>query len=80
MSKVAFITDQHFGARSDSLAFDRFFKKFYEECFFPEIDKRGIDTIICLGDTFDRRKYISYTILKSCREYWFDEIEKEVSS
>ncbi len=74
--KVALITDQHFGARNDSVVFDNFFKKFYNECFFPEIDKRGIKTIFCLGDTFDRRKYISFNTLKNCRDYWFDEIKK----
>ena len=76
MTKVALITDQHFGARSDSKAFDDFFQKFYQECFFPEIDRRGIKTVFCLGDTFDRRKYINFTTLQSCREYWFDELAR----
>jgi hypothetical protein len=29
--KIALVTDTHFGARSDSDAFDKFFRKFYEE-------------------------------------------------
>ena len=62
MTQVALITDQHFGARGDSKAFDDFFRKFYEKCFFPEIDKRGIKTVFCLGDTFDRRKYINFQL------------------
>ena len=40
--KVALVTDTHFGARSDNLAFDRFFAKFYDECFFPYLEKEGI--------------------------------------
>ena len=46
-------------------------QKFYDNVFFPEIDKRGIDTVINLGDTFDRRKYISFTSLKRSKEMFF---------
>jgi DNA repair exonuclease SbcCD nuclease subunit len=70
--KIALVTDLHFGARSDSLSFDAHFKKFYEETFFPYLEENGIKTIFDLGDTFDRRKYINYNSLKSCKEYFFD--------
>lgn len=72
MAKVALITDTHFGARSDSIPFDNFFRKFYEECFWPEIDRQGITTIFHLGDCFDRRKYINFSTLANCRDYFFD--------
>ena len=65
--KIALITDTHFGARNDSLPFNEYFYKFWEEVFFPEIDKRGIDTIIHLGDTMDRRKFVSYKIANDFR-------------
>jgi DNA repair exonuclease SbcCD nuclease subunit len=71
MTKVALVTDTHFGARSDSIPFDNFFRKFYDETFFPEIDRRGIKTIFHLGDCFDRRKYINFNTLSSCRDYFF---------
>lgn len=70
--KIALITDTHFGGRNDSKAFDDFFKKFYEEVFFPELKKRNITTICHLGDCFDRRKYINFDSLKNCKEYFFD--------
>lgn len=71
--KLALVTDLHFGARGDSLQFDAYFKKFYDETFFPYLVEHGIKTIFDLGDTFDRRKYINYNSLKSCKEYFFDQ-------
>jgi len=65
--KIALITDTHFGARNDSLPFNEYFYKFWEEIFFPIIDKKGIDTIIHLGDTMDRRKFVSYKIANDFR-------------
>jgi DNA repair exonuclease SbcCD nuclease subunit len=76
MAKVALVTDTHFGARSDSIPIDNFIRKFYEECFWPEIDRNEIRTIFHLGDCFDRRKYINFNTLKSCREYFFDQAKK----
>ena len=65
--KIALITDTHFGARNDSIPFNDYFYKFYDNVFFPEIDKRGINTIIHLGDTMDRRKFVSYKIANDFR-------------
>lgn len=70
--KVALITDTHYGARGDSVAFDLYFKQFYDEVFFPTIESRKIERIIHLGDAFDRRKYINFNSLQSCKEYFFD--------
>ena len=70
--KIALVTDTHFGARSDALAFDNFFRRFYSEFFFPEIQKREIKSIMHLCDVFDRRKNINYNTLKSCKDYFFD--------
>ena len=69
--KIALVTDQHFGARNDSQKIAQHMKQFYDNVFFPYIDKHNIDTVINLGDTFDRRKYISFTSLKSAREMFF---------
>jgi len=74
--KIALITDTHFGARSDSLPFDNFFRKFYHDVFFPTLTQQHITTVIHLGDCFDRRKYINFNILKNCRNYFFDRLEE----
>ena len=74
--KIALVTDTHFGARGDSIHFDNYFRKFYSEVFFPELIRRDIKTIFHLGDVFDRRKYINFSILKSCKEYFFDQLVK----
>ena len=76
MSKVAIITDLHFGARGDALTFVDYMDKFYTNTFFPTLQERGIKTILNLGDTFDRRKYINYNSLKRARQMFFDPIQK----
>ena len=70
--KVAIITDQHFGARNDSTHFLDFYEKFYSEVFFPTIESNGIDTVLILGDTFDRRKYVNFFTLKRAKQMFFD--------
>mgnify|MGYP003317465836 CR=1 FL=1 len=61
--RVALLNDTHFGARNDSHAFLEYFFKFYDNIFFPYLEKHGIDTVIHLGDIVDSRKFINYTIL-----------------
>ena len=76
MSKIAIITDTHFGARGDSLIFHEYFKEFYEKTFFPYLIENKIDTIIHCGDTFDRRKYINFNSLYHSSEYFFGRAEE----
>lgn len=65
--KIALITDTHFGWKNDSLLFHDYFKRFYDGVFFPELRKRGISTIVHLGDLFERRKYVNFHILQRTR-------------
>jgi len=70
--KVAIITDQHFGARNDSTHFLDYYEKFYKEIFFPTLEKEEIKTLLILGDTFDRRKYVNFFTLKRTKEMFFN--------
>lgn len=72
--KAAIITDQHFGARNDSIHFLDYYEKFYNETFFPTINSAGIDTLLILGDTFDRRKYVNFYSLKRTKEMFFEKL------
>ncbi len=72
--KVAIITDQHFGARNDSIAFLDYFEKFYNDVFFPSLVDNNISVVLVLGDTFDRRKYVNFYALQRAKEMFFDRL------
>lgn len=72
--KVALITDQHFGARNDSLHFLDYYEKFYN-LFFMKLDDQNIDRVFILGDTFDRRKYVNFYSLQRSKEMFFDRLK-----
>jgi DNA repair exonuclease SbcCD nuclease subunit len=74
--KLALITDTHAGARSDSTIFNDHFLRFYDEVFFPYLKENRIGTIIHLGDLFDRRKYINFSILNSWRKNIFEKMNE----
>jgi DNA repair exonuclease SbcCD nuclease subunit len=74
--KIAVLGDTHFGARNDSLVFHSYFKRFFENVFFPYLKEHEITTFVQVGDLFDRRKYINFNTLHLCREYFFDKVEK----
>ena len=73
---VAIITDQHFGARNDSVVFLDFFEKFYRDVFFPTLDQEQIKTVLILGDTFDRRKYVNFYALDRAKKMFFEELAR----
>ena len=66
--KIAILADTHFGARNDSQLFLDYFTNFFENTFFPECEKRGVKTIIHLGDLMDRRKFVNFNTLSQMRE------------
>ena len=72
--KVAIITDQHFGARKNSKLFHDYFLKFYNNVFFPTLEKEGITTVIDMGDTFDSRKGIDFSALTWAKDNYFDRL------
>ena len=78
--KIALITDQHFGARNDSQLFLDYYEKFYSEVFFPKLMEEEIKTVLILGDTFDRRKYVNFNTLQKSKSMFFDKLrDNEIS-
>jgi len=63
-----------FGARNDSQLFLDFYEKFYTETFFPKLEEENIKTVLILGDTFDRRKYINFNTLQKAKTMFFDKL------
>ena len=43
-------------SKKNSKLFHDYFLKFYNDVFFPYLEKEGITTIVDMGDTFDNRK------------------------
>ena len=74
--KIAIITDQHFGCRKNSKLFHDYFLKFYNDIFFPTLEKEGITTIVDMGDTFDSRKGIDFSALSWAKNNYFDRLNE----
>ncbi len=70
--RIAILNDTHAGVRGDMLEMAKYQGRFYNEIFFPYLDKHDIKHIIHLGDYFDRRKYINFASLKSNREHFIE--------
>jgi len=58
--RLALIGDLHYGIRNDSIVILDNNKRFFDDVFFPTLKQEGINTVVCLGDLVDRRKYINY--------------------
>ncbi len=74
--KIAIITDQHFGCRKNSKHFHDYFLKFYNDTFFPTLEKEGITTIVDMGDTFDSRKGVDFSSLAWAKDNYYDRLQK----
>lgn len=47
---------------------------FYSRIFFPYLKEHKIDTIIDLGDAFDRRKYVNFNTLNQAKQMFYNPI------
>ena len=74
--KIAIITDTHYGARKGADYIHSYFKNFYDNIFFPYLEKNNIDTIIHMGDVFDSRKSIDYQSLEWSKRVVFEPLKK----
>ena len=74
--KIAIITDTHYGARKGSTHLHNYFQLFYDNIFFPTLERENIDTIIHMGDVFDSRKSIDYQSLEWSKEVVFEPLRK----
>lgn len=77
MTQIALITDTHWGVRSDNPIFANHISKFYNEVFFPYLDKHNINFIIHLGDIVDRRKYINFVTAKNLTKDFIEPIRRK---
>jgi len=74
--RVAVITDTHYGARKGSTHLHNYFQLFYDNIFFPTLEREKIDTIIHMGDIFDSRKSIDYQSLEWAKQVVFEPLRK----
>lgn len=70
--KIAFINDSHFGIRNDSPFFLDHILNYLQNTVIPYLIDNNIDTVIHLGDFFDRRKYVNFNTLSSVRKRFVD--------
>ena len=73
--KIGLITDSHYGFRKANKSFHEYFAKFYDDIFFPTLEKRKIKTVIHLGDAFDSRKGVDYWALDWAKENVYDRFQ-----
>lgn len=73
--KVAVITDLHFGARNDHPTILAYQTRFLEETFFLTLKREGVEHLLILGDTFDKRRVHNIATLKHFREHFFKRID-----
>ena len=74
--KIALVCDSHFGNSGNSPVFLDQAERFFRNLFFPTLEKRGIKTIIHLGDVVDRRKGIDFMTLRRMKECFIEPLER----
>ena len=72
--KIAFLNDTHCGVRNSSDIFIEQQRKFYEEVFFPYLNKHDIKEIIHLGDYYEHRKFVNFKALNANRHHFLDHL------
>jgi len=76
MSKIAVISDTHFGVRNGSDIFIDYMDKFFSDVFFPYCKEHGITRILHMGDFFDHRKFINIKSLKRTDDFFISKLDE----
>ena len=76
MTRIAIITDTHYGCKKGSKYLHDYFELFYKNVFFPTLEEYGVETVIHMGDAFDSRKSIDYQSLEWSKRVVFDHLKK----
>jgi len=79
MTKIAILSDLHFGVRNNSSFFFDKMKEFFNDTFFPYIEKNKINNVWMLGDIFDNRKQINFQILKYVNTLFKEFVNKKIN-
>lgn len=74
--KIAILADTHLGIRNNSEALLDCQERFYQNIFFPELEKRKIKTIVHLGDYFDSRKNLSHLAFSRNEKHFLNPFEE----
>lgn len=74
--KIVILGDTHFGIRNGSKVFSNYYKKFYDEVFFPFLLQNKIKTVVQLGDLMDNRKSIPVQSITDSKKYFFDKFDQ----
>lgn len=77
--KLALINDTHAGARGDNVQVNEFFFRFWDNIFFPALEKHKIDRVVHLGDVVDRRKFINFAIWNKWKTDFFDRLTNDMN-
>jgi len=78
--KIALLNDTHCGVRNNNQMFAEYQGRFYNEVFFPYLDKHNIKNIIHLGDYFDRRRDVNfYSLHKNYEHFIQPMIERDIT-
>jgi DNA repair exonuclease SbcCD nuclease subunit len=65
-----------FGVRGDSTIFLDYQEKFYKDVFFPHLKDAGVNTVLHLGDLFDRRKFINFVTLSKTKKTFLEPLKE----
>jgi DNA repair exonuclease SbcCD nuclease subunit len=75
MSKVALISDIHFGARKNNTSFLESMLNFFKNEFIPHLNKNDITDIYILGDFFDSREAINVKVKDSIHSLFKNDLK-----